>query len=47
MPGCDMIHGLVDTTLLVPFERLERKGGLVLRRMKRKEQSEIAHYFSL
>ena len=25
MPGLDMSHGSVDTTLLVPFERLERK----------------------
>ena len=42
--GRGMSHGTIDTTILVPFERLERKGGLVLRSMKPKEQSEIAQW---
>ena len=43
MPGCDMSHGLVDRALLVPFERLERKGasrsaGLEAKGSRRKAQ---------
>jgi hypothetical protein len=43
----DMIHELVDRSLHMSFERLERTGGLVLRSMKPKEEWAIAQWEEL